>query len=79
MLFASVIFSRVYSAQDNPTSALAYNILGAVAGGVMEYASMLLGLPALNALVILAYAIAVILIVLQPGGGALISARRAAA
>lgn len=79
VLFASVIFSRVYAAQDNPTSALAYNILGAVAGGVMEYASMLLGLPALNVLVVLAYAIAVALIARQPGGRALISARREAA
>jgi hypothetical protein len=59
VLFASVIFSRLYVAQANATSALAYNILGAVAGGVLEYASMLLGLPGLNWLVVIAYATAV--------------------
>jgi spermidine synthase len=79
VLFASMIFSRVYAAQDNPTSALAYNILGAVAGGVLEYASMVVGLPALNAFVVLLYAIAVALIARQPGGTGLIAARRASA
>lgn len=75
VLFASVMFSRVYATQDNPTSALAYNILGAVAGGVMEYASMLIGLPALNVLVVLAYGIAVALLMRQPGGRALTGSR----
>ena len=79
VLFASVIFSRVYSTEENPTSALAYNILGAVAGGVMEYASMVIGLPALNLLVVLAYVIAVVLIARQPGGRVLIDAGHAPA
>jgi hypothetical protein len=61
VLFASVIFSTLYATAANPTSALAYNILGAVAGGVLEYSSMLLGLPALNVIVVVAYAIAVAL------------------
>lgn len=59
VLFASVIFSRLYSTLDNPTSGLAHNILGAVAGGVLEYSSMLVGLPGLNWLVVILYAGAV--------------------
>ena len=69
----------MYAAQENPTSALAYNILGAVAGGVAEYASMLLGFPALNGLVALAYVAAVLLLARQPGASALLTARRARA
>jgi hypothetical protein len=79
VLFASIIFSRVYASSENPTSALAYNILGAVGGGVAEYASMVLGLPALNMLVAFAYLLAVALVVRAPGGRALLSARRAPA
>jgi hypothetical protein len=70
VLFASVIFSRLYVGEPNPTSALAYNILGAVAGGVLEYSSMLLGLPALNVIVVIAYAGAVALALRAPRSAA---------
>lgn len=55
ILCASFIFSTAYAMQENPTAALAYNILGAVAGGVLEYSSMAFGLEALNWLAIALY------------------------
>lgn len=42
--------------------ALAFNILGAVTGGVLEYSSMAFGLDALNWLVLAAYGGAVLLL-----------------
>ena len=62
VLFASFIFSRSYDAQPDPIGALAFNILGAVAGGVLEYGSMAFGLDALNWLALGAYATAVALL-----------------
>ena len=62
ILFASFIFSTAYARQSNPTAALAFNILGAVAGGVLEYSSMALGLDALNWIVLGAYGGALLLL-----------------
>jgi hypothetical protein len=59
VLFASFIFARAYAGRPDPTAALAYNVLGAVAGGVLEYASMAFGLAALNWLAAAAYVAAV--------------------
>lgn len=59
VLFASFIFSRAYDAQPDPTTALAFNILGAVAGGILEYSSMSFGLDSLNWIAIAAYVAAV--------------------
>lgn len=69
VLFGSMIFSQTFAVQPEPVSALAFNILGGVAGGVVEYSSMMFGLSALNWLALGAYALAV---------GLLISSRRAA-
>ncbi|MBM4194695.1 MAG: hypothetical protein FJ202_10005 [Gemmatimonadetes bacterium] len=69
ILFASFIFSASYAAQRNPTSALAFNILGAVAGGVLEYASMALGLSALNWLALALYAAAVVMLRREQAAG----------
>ncbi len=59
VLFGSMIFSQTFATQEEPTSALAFNILGGVAGGVLEYSSMMLGISALNWLALGAYALAV--------------------
>jgi predicted membrane-bound spermidine synthase len=70
VLFGSMIFSQTFALQPEPTSALAFNILGGVAGGVLEYSSMMLGISALNWLALGAYTLAVVL---------LLRSRRAAA
>ena len=62
VLFASFIFSAAYGTERNPTAALAFNILGAVGGGVLEYTSMPFGLGALNWLVLALYGVAVVLL-----------------
>ena len=62
VLFASFIFSAAYGAERSPTTALAFNILGAVGGGVLEYTSMAFGLGALNWLVLALYGTAVLLL-----------------
>ena len=51
--------------RQSPTNALAFNTLGGVAGGVLEYASVMLGIRALNWLAIAAYALAVALLLLK--------------
>jgi hypothetical protein len=50
ILFASMIFSTLLSQRGDGTRALAYNLLGAIVGGVLEYSSMLLGIKALYVL-----------------------------
>ncbi len=66
VLFASFIFSKRYGAERDPTGALAFNILGAVAGGVLEYSSMSFGLDALNWLALGAYGLAAWLMLRAP-------------
>lgn len=55
---AALIFPRVLATRATPSRALGWNVLGAIAGGVAEYASMLWGIRALYALAALAYAAA---------------------
>ena len=45
--FAGIIFSTLLKRSKDPPASLGSNLLGAVAGGIMEYSSMLLGLRAL--------------------------------
>jgi hypothetical protein len=56
------------------TSALAFNILGGVAGGVLEYSSMTLGISALNWIALGAYALAVALLVIRRKQGVIATA-----
>jgi hypothetical protein len=65
-----MIFSQTFALQPEPTSALAFNILGGVAGGVVEYSSMMFGLSALNWLALGAYALAVVLLLRSRRGAA---------
>ncbi|HEV8409248.1 MAG TPA: hypothetical protein VGQ30_01985 [Gemmatimonadaceae bacterium] len=65
VLFGSMIFSQTFAHQPEPVSALAFNILGGVAGGVIEYGSMMFGISALNWLALGAYALAVGLLLMR--------------
>jgi spermidine synthase len=47
VLFASLIFSTLLASRVDPARALAYNLLGAIIGGVLEYSSMAIGIKAL--------------------------------
>jgi len=47
IFFASMIFSTLLGGRAEPARALAYNLLGAIVGGVLEYSSMILGIKGL--------------------------------
>ena len=47
IFFASLIFSTLLMRRADGTRALAWNLLGAIVGGVLEYSSMLVGIKAL--------------------------------
>lgn len=56
IFFASMIFSTLLHRRVDATRALAYNLLGAIVGGVIEYSSMAFGVKALYVLAALIYA-----------------------
>jgi spermidine synthase len=47
ILFAALIFSTLLSRRRDAGRALAYNLLGAIIGGVLEYSAMALGIKAM--------------------------------
>ena len=47
ILFAATIFAMLFRTRVNPTRALAYNLVGAIIGGLLEYSSMAIGVKAL--------------------------------
>lgn len=47
VLFASLIFSTLLAQRVDPARALAYNLLGAIVGGALEYSSMAIGIKGL--------------------------------
>ena len=55
ILFASLIFSTLLSRRVDAARALAYNLLGAILGGVLEYSAMALGIKAMYILAALLY------------------------
>jgi hypothetical protein len=57
VFFAGIIFARVFSELHVPASAIGFNVTGAMAGGLMENASMILGFRRLVLLVIALYLI----------------------
>jgi len=59
--FAGVVFSKLLSRSPDPTSSLGSNLLGAMVGGCLEYASMATGLRFLSAIAIALYLIAFVL------------------
>ena len=60
VLFAAVIFAASFKRTTEPDRAFGINIAGAMAGGLAEYSSMLLGFQYLVLLAILFYAISVV-------------------
>ena len=65
VLFASIIFSTLLAQRMDPARALAWNLLGAIVGGALEYSSLAMGIKALYLLAALVY-----------GGALLMSMRR---
>lgn len=55
VLFSGLIFAASFKKTENPALALGSNMLGAVAGGMVEYVSLVTGFKALYLLVILVY------------------------
>ncbi len=53
--FANLIFSVSFREQKAPEHLFGWNLLGAVLGGITEYASMAIGYNALAVLVALCY------------------------
>ena len=55
IFFAAVIFATLFRARVDTTRALAYNLLGAVFGGVLEYGSLAVGIKGLYLVAAAAY------------------------
>jgi spermidine synthase len=55
VLFASLIFSTLLARRVDPARALAYNLLGAIVGGALEYSSMAIGIKGLYLLAGMVY------------------------
>ena len=71
--FAGVIFSTLLSRSEDATSSLGSNLIGAMAGGCLEYASIVTGLRFLTAIAIALYGAAFVLVAGRRGkvsGGA---------
>jgi SAM-dependent methyltransferase len=64
--FAGVIFSTIFGRSPDPSSSLGSNLLGAVVGGCLEYASIAIGLGALT-LVALGLYLGVLFLLLRRG------------
>ena len=60
VFFSGIIFSTSFRVSSHPEKALAVNLFGAIAGGILENAVMLGGINTLGALAILLYAAALI-------------------
>ena len=60
--FAGVIFSTLLSRSEDATSSLGSNLVGAMAGGCLEYASIVTGLRFLPAIAIALYGAAFVLV-----------------
>ncbi len=69
VLFASVCFALRFRAREDARAAFGWNLLGAVAGGLLEMAAMVTGLRALLLVALVAY-LAAALLWLRNGGRA---------
>lgn len=58
VFFAGVCFSRLFKEENNTGFALGINLIGAMAGGLLEYASMLVGMRSIWLVIILIYLLA---------------------
>jgi hypothetical protein len=57
LCFSGIIFARWFERAENPSSALGANLMGAVVGGLLEYASLAVGLRHLYLVALLFYAL----------------------
>jgi len=55
---ASVCFSRLFGVEPTTGFALGVNLVGAMAGGLVEYASMILGMRAIWLILVSVYGLA---------------------
>jgi hypothetical protein len=55
LLFAGVVFATLFSRATAPAHAFGSNLLGALVGGLLEYASMATGFKALGLLAVVLY------------------------
>jgi hypothetical protein len=55
VFFASICFALLFARRADPNLAFGWNLIGAVAGGLLEFLSMALGLKAMILLALLAY------------------------
>jgi hypothetical protein len=55
IFFAALIFGTLFRDHADPTRALGVNLMGAILGGVLEYAAMAIGIRALNLVAAVAY------------------------
>ena len=58
VLFAALIFAELFESRVDSSRALAFNVFGAVVGGVLEYLSMVTGTKALYLIAAAVYAAA---------------------
>lgn len=58
LLFSGVVFSTLIAARERISGIMAMNLLGAIAGGLVEYNSMYLGFQALYLIAMACYALA---------------------
>lgn len=61
LLFASVIFARLFSAATGAANALGWNIIGGLSGGGLELLAIFLGNRALNLVAFVIYSAALAL------------------
>jgi hypothetical protein len=58
LFIAGMIFARLFQARAQPAAALGYNLIGAILGGLLEYAAMALGAKALYPIALTMYFLA---------------------
>jgi spermidine synthase len=66
VFFASVAFAREYRRQNNAADAFGWNVIGAVAGGLLEFLSMRFGLTAPGLMALTAYIAIAALVATRP-------------
>jgi hypothetical protein len=60
IFFAGIVFATCFRVLKHPGAGLGANLLGAMVGGVLEYSSMMLGIPALNYIALLLYGLSLV-------------------
>jgi hypothetical protein len=55
VFFAALVFALLFRDHSNPTRGLGYNLMGAIGGGVLEYAAMVTGVKTLYLIAAAAY------------------------